>query len=212
MLLFAFASAQKKELTLKQAVLGQRSEFGVQTLRNISWIPTLPAYSFIKDNILMQNDCKTQKQSTIVTLDELNSKLSAKGFAASKNFPSVVWVTNSTVRFAVESSFVLFDVKQKAINSVISFDKSADDRELSPDNQKVAYTLDNNLFVVNGEGKVSQVTNDTNPGIVNVNIPNIAVIVTKLFIMGYSFSVKVVTKLMQFPPNAVQASSISTDW
>lgn len=167
LLSFTQVSAQKRELTLKQAVLGQRSEFGVQTLRNISWIPSMPAYSFIKDNILMQNDCKTQKQSTIIALDELNSILTVRGFAALKNFPSVVWVSNGTIRFAVESSFVLFDVKQKAINSVISFDKSAEDREFSPDNQKVAYTVANNLLIVNSEGKIAQVTNDANPGIVN---------------------------------------------
>ncbi|HCT31322.1 MAG TPA: S9 family peptidase [Bacteroidales bacterium] len=160
-------NAQKKELTLKQAVLGQRSEFGAQTLRNLSWIPEMPSYTYVKDNALVQNDCKTQKQSTILTLDDLNSIVVSKGLTALKNFPGIVWVSKSTIRFSVDSNVVIFDIKQKTILSVVAYDKDGENREISPDNQKVAYTIANNLLIANKDGKVMQVTNDSNPGIVN---------------------------------------------
>lgn len=168
-LLIAFLNgyAQNKELTLKQAVLGQRREFGATTLRNLSWRPESTAYSFIKDNCLVESDAKTQKQDVILALEDLNKGISASGVAAVKDFPNVVWLSNNLIRFKVESNVIIFDVKAKNIVSTISFDKNGESDDLSPDNQKIAYTIDNNLYIALKDGKSVQLTTDSNRGIVN---------------------------------------------
>ncbi len=164
---FLSAYAQKKELTLKQAVLGQRREFGATTLRNLTWRPESTAYSYIKDNSLVETDVKTKKEAIILSLDDINSQISTKGVAAAKDFPSIIWLSNNLIRFNAESSYIIYDVKANSVASIISFDKNALNDDISPDNQKVAYTIDNNLYVVSTNGKSIQITNDSNRGIVN---------------------------------------------
>ena len=161
------AFPQSKELTLKQAVLGQRKEFGAATLRNLSWLPEKAAYTFIKDNNLVEVDVKTQKESVLITLEELNSALTKSGIQTVQNFISIVWLSNSLFQFTNESNYITFDVIGKKVSSVLFFDKNAENTDVSPDNQKVAYTIANNLFVDLANGKVAQVTNDSNLGIVN---------------------------------------------
>lgn len=161
------AFPQSKELTLKQAVLGQRKEFGAATLRNLSWRPEKDAYTFIKDNNLVEVDVKTQKESVLITLEELNSALTKSGIQTVQNFISIVWLSNSLFQFTNESNYITFDVIGKKVSSVLFFDKNAENTDVSPDNQKVAYTIANNLFVDLANGKVAQVTNDSNLGIVN---------------------------------------------
>jgi len=70
-----FAFPQGKELTLKQAVLGQRSEFGVTSLRNLSWRPESTTYTFIKDYNLIEVDIKTKKENVILSLTDLNIRV-----------------------------------------------------------------------------------------------------------------------------------------
>jgi len=159
--------SQSKELTLKQAVLGQRREFGASTLRNLTWRPEKTAYTFIKDNNLVEVDIKTQKESILLSLAELNSGLTQSGIPTVQNFVWIEWLTNSLVKFNVESNLIIFDVLAKKVTSSLNYEKDAENIEISPDNQKVAYTIANNLFVGKGNGKFNQVTNDTDLGIVN---------------------------------------------
>ena len=162
-----FTFSQSKELTLKQAVLGQRKEFGATSLRNLSWRPESTSYSFIKDNNLVECDVKTQKQLVILSLADLNGGLSVNGIAALKDFPSILWLSNSLIQYTKESNLVIYDVKLKKVSTSIAFDKNAKGNDISFDNQKIAYTIDNNLFIAIHDGKSVQITKDSDLGIVN---------------------------------------------
>jgi len=162
-----FAFPQGKELTLKQAVLGQRSEFGVTSLRNLSWRPESTTYTFIKDYNLIEVDIKTKKENVILSLTDLNNGLTAKGIPTVKKIPALEWLSNSTIRFTSESTLIVYNIKGKNIASALPYDKIVEGADISPDNQKVAYTIDNNLFVALPNGTSVQITNDSNLGIVN---------------------------------------------
>lgn len=158
---------QGKELTLKQAVLGQRKEFGVTSLKNILWRPESAAYTFIKDNSLVEVDIKTQRESVVLTLTDLNSRLTAKRIPTVNDFPTILWLSKGSISFTVESTLVIYDAIGNDIISTRAFDKNAEGEDISPDNQKIAYTIANNLFIALPNGKSAQVTNDSNLGIVN---------------------------------------------
>ena len=159
--------SQNKELTLNQAVLGQKKEFKATSLRNLLWRPDAATYSFLKDNSLIEVDIKTQKENIVLTLADLNKGLTANGIPMAKDFPSIAWVSNNLIRFTTESNFVIYDIKTKNISSTIVFDKNAEGKDDSPDNNKIAYTIDNNLFIAHSNERLVQVTNDSNPRIVN---------------------------------------------
>lgn len=161
------AFSQTKELTLKQAVLGQRKEFGANTLKNLSWRPEVNSYSYTKDNSLFEVDVKTQKEAVLITLNDINTELKAKDISIINNLTGIEWQTKNLIRFYTESNLVSFDVITKKISSTIAVDKNAQGKDVSPDNQKIAYFIDNNLFIVLQSGKTIQITNDSKPGIVN---------------------------------------------
>lgn len=161
------AHSQNKELTLSQAVLGQRREFGAATLRNLAWRPQTNAFSYIKDNCLIEFDIKTQKENIILKMDDLNDLLVANNLPKIKNFTAAEWVSQNAIRFNLESNLVVFDVSAKKILSTIGYVSNANNIDKCDDNQKIAYTIDNNLFIANRNNKSIQITNDTNLGIVN---------------------------------------------
>ncbi|NOU16044.1 MAG: S9 family peptidase [Bacteroidales bacterium] len=164
---FLTAHSQNKELTLSQAVLGQRKEFGAATLKNLSWRPGTNAFSYIKDNCLIEFDIKTQKEDTILKMDNLNGILVANNLPKIKNFTQAEWVSQNAIRFNLEPNLVVFDVIAKKIVSTIGYLSNAKNIDKCDDNEKVAYTIDNNLFIANRSNKSIQITNDSNLGIVN---------------------------------------------
>jgi len=161
------AHSQNKELTLSQAVLGQRREFGATTLKNLAWRPATNAFSYIKDNCLFEFDIKTQKEDTILKMDNLNGILVANKLPKIKNFTQAEWVSQNAIRFNLEPNLVVFDVSAKKIVSTIEYVSNAKNIDKCSDNEKIAYTIDNNLFIANRNNKSIQITNDSNLGIVN---------------------------------------------
>ncbi len=164
---FLTAHSQNKELTLSQAVLGQRREFGATTLRNLAWRPQTNAFSYIKDNCLIEFDIKTQKEDTILKMDKLNGILVANNLPKIKNSTEVEWVSQNAIRFNLEPNLVVLDVIAKKIVSTIGYVSNSKNIDKCDDNEKVAYTIDNNLFIANRNNKSIQITNDSNLGIVN---------------------------------------------
>lgn len=164
---FLIAHSQNKELTLSQAVLGQRREFGAATLRNLAWRPQTNTFSYIKDNCLIEFDVKTQKENIILKMDDLNGILVANNLPKIKNFTAAEWVSQNAIRFNLEPNLVVLDVSAKKIVSTIGYVSNAKNIDKCDDNEKVAYTIDNNLFIANRNNKSIQITTDSNLGIVN---------------------------------------------
>lgn len=159
--------SQTKELSLKQAVLGQRSEFGASTLKNLAWRPGSASYTYTTKEGIVEVDVKSQKEIILVRLIDLNEGLSAAGITPVKDITELQWLSNNQFTIKAGTNFIIWDIIGKEISTCIKYDVNAENEDISPDNQKVAYTIDNNLFIVLRDGKNLQITNDSDKGIVN---------------------------------------------
>ena len=61
----------------------------------------------------------------------------------------------------------IYDFKEKTVNVYFSYPDSSENQILSPNNDYIAYTKENNLYVLDKNGNEKSVTNEVNTGILN---------------------------------------------
>ncbi|MFH2144041.1 MAG: DPP IV N-terminal domain-containing protein [Bacteroidota bacterium] len=71
------------------------------------------------------------------------------------------------MQFQSGKNLVNYDCKSKKIILNILVDEKAENPEYCHENKKVAYTIDNNLYIIHGDKKITPVTSDKDKGIVN---------------------------------------------
>jgi len=166
--LFAYQTySQAKDITLKQAVLGQRSDFSAKTLRNLEWRPGSNSFTYASKDGIVEVDAKNQKESLLIDLKVINESVASLDLKPLRDLSSTDWVSNDRIKFNHGFNFIIWDIVKKQVSTIIKYDENAENTVVSPDYLNVAYTIENNLFIAKKEGKTLQVTNDINKGIVN---------------------------------------------
>ncbi len=156
-------SAQKKELTLKQAVLDQRKSLAPERISGLQWISGTDIYVYIKDNILKSTSAKGKRIVDILSLDELNSNSALD--QKLKHFPYISWTDKDHFYFRYGNLYVVYDLQNKKFKKY-EFDKRAAHNDLEKHTFNLAYTLDNNLFIKRANGPIDRISNETDKGIV----------------------------------------------
>lgn len=166
--------AQTKQYTMEEATLGLRSNLAPKSISQMKWIPGENAYSFVTDDkenpALVEVQVPKMKADTILSLKSLDAALfSGKSQDSLKRLPSLQWINANSLYF--QKGNQLYSVEK--INDKwkssdwISLPKNAENINIEPNKKQIGYTIDNNLFMVDGDGKTLQVTNEDNKGIVN---------------------------------------------
>ncbi len=157
LLIGASLFSQTKQLTMDEAVLGIRAES-----KNYQWIPETNQFTEkVKTpygNALIAYDAKTLKSDTL---------LRSKDFALQNNVPNLNWVDGKSAYFAEKSEYYWFSLTNKNITKWIMIPENAEVTEFDPKSKQVAYVVDNNLFLIDSNGKTQQITSDGKYGILN---------------------------------------------
>lgn len=161
---FFFAQAQK--FTIAEAVNGLRSNLAVKNISQFSWADDGKSYYQATKNGYLVTELSTQKQDTLVSLHQLNTTLSLD--KKLKSFPRITFVNKDKGYFAQNSQnfWIERSGKEWKIKEGIALAKEAENTEAFSDNQGFVYTIKNNLYF-NKNGKVTQITNDSNEDILN---------------------------------------------
>ena len=64
-------SAQTKQLTIKDAVIGQYTNLYPEYIPRLRWIPQSTNYTFVKNDKLMQSGIKSKKDVPLLTTKDL---------------------------------------------------------------------------------------------------------------------------------------------
>jgi dipeptidyl-peptidase 4 len=153
--------AQKKNFTMKDAVLGMNTSFAVQNLKQLKWMGTSDYYAQIiannDVNAIVRTNANNTFTDTFITLNQLNEIIKTK-FTV---LPNVEWVN--------ESSFLLKDgelnyLVSKANDSfktevIATLPEVVQTYEISPSKKIFAFLSKNNLFVANATNQ-QQITFD----------------------------------------------------
>jgi len=158
--------AQEKEFTYEDVVINSYSSLRPTPLKNLKWVPESDNFSFITDNKLIMEDI-SGTQTTLLSLELLNVKLAANGIETLTSFPSVNWLDGNTFYFWKQNKLVEYNYSAKTLFVKFKLPSDAKNIKLNGNCTCVAYTISNNLFVMDSEGLSKQITFDEDPEILN---------------------------------------------
>jgi len=158
----SFSFSQKKDLTLEQAVLNQHRGFAPNKMAFFQWIPGTEDYTFLEDYKKLKRASATNTQvNEIATINEINKVLNAN----LNWFSGFQWKDSNAFYVNDGQNFYEYNTLTKTGKKIISLNEKAENQTFS--NDKVAFTIENNLLVANDSGNTIKITNHSDKNIVS---------------------------------------------
>jgi len=162
------AQAQKKQFTITEATNGISTTLAPQSIKQPSWQPVKDKFYQVEKtadgDIWTATTFPSGKKDTVLTVTGLANTLHEKY----KALPTIKWLDEDYVYFTKDNKATL------GLQTAGGFNWS--NWATIPDNAEnvtydkhrlIAYTIDNNLWMLDKNKKAIQVTNESNKGIVN---------------------------------------------
>jgi len=161
--------AQKKDFTLEDAVLKRWTELGPSRISQFQWIPDEAAYSHIKTSedgkqVLEKVLIEADAMQDLISLDELNASLPES--EQMPRFPRITWTSSKDIWFKAKTLYYTVNVQSKQAKKSFPIPEGASHMAFNHDNSRVAFVMDNNLYLMTSDGTRSQVTSNGGNGIV----------------------------------------------
>ena len=152
--------AQKKNVTMEDAVLGLSTNLRIENLNQVQWIPNQNAYTQnVKTSYgeaLIKKEVPSLKTDTIFRSSQFENK----------RIPSLNWINDKQAYYSTKTGYkTITTVGQQ--NDWLKLPDNAENVEFDATNNQVGYVIDNNLFFVDKTGKTHQITKDGKYEIVN---------------------------------------------
>ncbi|PID89221.1 MAG: hypothetical protein CSB01_03130, partial [Bacteroidia bacterium] len=139
-LLGGSAIAQKKQLTLEDAIINRYGKLGADRLEQLQWLPNKHICSYVKNDELIKA-YMYGKRTPLFTLKKLNRLLGA----SLKKMPRFTWVDNNSLSFYYKEDRVIINQDAHKILSRIALPKEAQNLDYCRENETYAFTRENNL-------------------------------------------------------------------
>lgn len=152
--------AQKKNITMEDAVLGLSTNLRIENLNQVQWIPNQNAYTQnVKTSYgeaLIKKEVPSLKTDTIFRSSQFENK----------RIPSLNWINDKQAYFSTKTGYKTITTAGQQ-NDWLKLPENAENIEFDATNNQVGYVIDNNLFFVDKSGKTHQITKDGKYEIVN---------------------------------------------
>ena len=163
--------AQKKELSLNDVALKWYSELAPQRLHQLQWIANTDNFAYVEEvdsiRTLFIGAGKSGQSRPVFDLNDLNQWMESIGMEALKKFPSIRWKEDGLFRFWKGDTLLLGNVKEKSVEIFTYFRGKNAHRDIANKSLAVAFTRENNLYILFKDGKEVAVTQDSLPTLVN---------------------------------------------
>lgn len=162
----SFSVKAQKQLTIEDAVIGLWRQYYPETIKGLDLRPDTKEFSKIDGNILKSVSFDLKNETDLISLNDINNLLKTLKKSELKYFPSYSWVNKNTVRMFNNNDVFEIDIKNKTILKYIALDESAENIDYCEQNSMIAFTIGNNLNIINEKGEVTQISNERDPNIV----------------------------------------------
>ncbi|MGD9978524.1 MAG: S9 family peptidase, partial [Bacteroidales bacterium] len=115
---------------------------------------------------IMEIAVPSGKPKMLVELDDLNEVLRADSLPA-LNRINYTWVSKDILRFYSSPYLIDFSVQDRRLVRKFKTVDRSENWDINPNHSMLAYTVDNNLFIINSSDSIVAVTADGEKGIVN---------------------------------------------
>ncbi|GJM60168.1 S9 family peptidase [Persicobacter diffluens] len=163
--------AQKQTLDLKTSILGVYSKLYPDYSKQLQWVKSSNEYSLVdkiegEDHLVV---VRKKDEKSIISLPEL--KQTHEALANLKAMPSLKWVDPQTLAFHVGLKFFKLDAASKKVSQWASLPEGAENLEINPTYDAIAFTRENNLYVWQDDN-FKAVTKEENEAIVSGQVPS----------------------------------------
>jgi len=157
------ASAQEKKMfTPADASYNNRSLYA-QRPSQLKWVGNTDILMKVKDKEIVTMNPGSKKETTFLTLDELNRFTKGEGVNELMRIPQLTWLNDFQAYFYAlgDDGITLnqMDIKKKTIDFKTSIPQGAENQTICKPTLNVAYTIDNNLYVAKGDKQI-QITDN----------------------------------------------------
>ncbi|MFB9864734.1 S9 family peptidase [Rufibacter immobilis] len=160
------AFAQKKQLTMEDAFLNPA--LTPANLRQLTWIPGTDEYSYVSDKMdqLLRGTVKGNAQ-VVLTAADLGAGLEKAGGTKTSTVNGLRWLNRNEVLVNQRGRLFRYNLQTKAAQTYYALDAAAENVDFAPTLQRVAFTKAQNLYLSQPGKENLQITQETNPAIVN---------------------------------------------
>ncbi len=164
-LLFCCKFFAQNNLSLEDAVLKRWTSLKPENLKDLKWNNEEDFFSYQKSDTIIYICNYTNELLDSISLADLNK--SFKGEDRMLKVPSISWISRHTFRFRNNNKFYIYNNERGfQSKSIFSVKEKATSIDFNNQNNKYAYTIDNNLFIATGSDNHMQISNEDNENIV----------------------------------------------
>ncbi|RQO32337.1 S9 family peptidase [Taibaiella sp. KBW10] len=158
------AQAQDKQFSMKDAVLGLRTNLAIDNVNQLSWLKNEDAFVFNKNNELIKTAVPSMRQTPWISLSGFNQLLFGKD--SLKAIPAINW-TNSVPYFQLKNDLYFLGNPNAnfLVDKPLNIDPKAQNTTIK--DRLIAYTIDQNLYLIDAQKNKHTITNDAGSGIKN---------------------------------------------
>lgn len=152
--------AQNKKLSMQDAVIGLWTNLRINNLEQVQWIPNTDSYS----EVITIDDQKVWVRRNLPEFST-DTLAFAEDFENNK-IPRLTWLDENTAFYKSGVNVMLWKADENSSKKYWSLDSTAEDDRFEPRTKALAYVLDNDIFLYDGD-QLHQVTSDGSYEIVN---------------------------------------------
>lgn len=159
-----FAYAQKQELTLENTILGARNFYG-ENVYALQWVKGENKYSSYNiDGTISVKDLSGKE--LLISLDDINSSLSDKNKI--ERVPYMLeWKSANSFQFSSNEAVYTYNVEDKQCTLEYIYRPGAENMDFTDDGSRLAYTIENNLYITSADGEKVLTNDEKDSHIVN---------------------------------------------
>ncbi len=159
-------SAQTKELTIEDAVIGQYRKFLPENLSQPSW-RNATNFIYTEDwEKIVEANIKNDKTNVICEMKDINTELAKLSIPQLSYLYGLNWIDENSFYLQNENYIFTYNIVEKKISNVVTLPENAAQVFYNTDAKAVAYTVENNLHYIKIDSKSIAITSETNSGIV----------------------------------------------
>ncbi len=159
--------SQSKTLTMEEAVIGQKRELYPETLVNLQWRGNNESVIYQDYYTIYEKTINHNQEKELTTLNQLNSALKTIKKDTLSTIPKVAFESADIFTFTKNNVWYCYSISQSKISNFIELPENATNITVFFNNLTIAYTIENNVFLAKANSEIVQITNDTDPNIIN---------------------------------------------
>ena len=160
------AYAQNKLFTVKETEVSIRKELAPQNLQNIQW---MDHYNFTHqtNDTIFKHSVQNNVVGQLISLSLINTILKTSGMDTLSTIPPIKWSNDNEFCFVSSKGWFSINIADKKLTNKIKLPDMAENARFNATSTRVAYTLDNNVYVMGPDGNATQISHDNNPEIIS---------------------------------------------